>query len=237
MIKKILSEERGLTQNAWLTSRHTFAFGEYYNLERLNFGTLRVFNDDIVKPALGFGLHSHDNMEIVTIVLEGALEHKDSVGSHGLIKPNDVQRMTAGTGIKHSEMNPSKDEKVHFLQIWVYPERRGLDPGYEQKTFNPEDFKNTLYPIVSSTPSDTALYIHQDAAFYLAHLDEGIALKHNPRSRKHGDHLFVIEGKIGLGDQTLKAGDSAQITGMESFEITAKEASKVLMIEVSVNTL
>lgn len=237
MIKKILSEERGLTQNAWLTSRHTFAFGSYYNLDRLNFGTLRVFNDDIVKPNHGFGMHPHDNMEIITIVLEGTLEHKDSAHNHGLIKPGDVQRMTAGTGIKHSEMNPSKDEKVHLLQIWVYPDRRGLDPGYEQKTFNPEEFKNTLYPIVSGTPSSTALFIHQDATFFLSHLDEGITLKHTPRSRKHGQHLFVIEGKITIGDQTLKTGDSAQITQINLVEITAKEASKVLLIEVSVNTL
>jgi redox-sensitive bicupin YhaK (pirin superfamily) len=237
MFKKILSEERGLTQNTWLTSRHTFAFGSYYNLDRLNFGTLRVFNDDIVKPGNGFGLHAHDNMEIITLVLEGTLEHKDSIGTHGQIKLNDVQRMTAGSGIKHSEMNPSKDEKVHFFQIWVYPERRGLEPGYEQKTFNPEDFKNTLYPIVSGTPSTTALFIHQDATFYLSHLDEGITLKHTPRSRKHGEHLFVIEGKIGIGDQALKAGDSAQITQIDPVEIMAKEASKVLLIEVSVNTL
>lgn len=235
-IKKIASDDRGLTQNSWLTSRHTFAFGQYYNLERLNFGTLRVFNDDIVKAGQGFATHPHDNMEIVTIVLEGTLEHKDSVGTHGIIKPGDVQRMTAGTGIKHSEFNPSKEEKVRLLQIWVYPDRRDLEPGYEQKTFNPEDFKNTLYPIVTPDKGNS-VFIHQDARFYLGHLDEGVTVKHTPRSRKHGDYVFVIEGSVELGDVTLKAGDSAQITNGDALELKAKEASKVLLIEVNVNTL
>ncbi len=236
-IKKIASAERGLTQNDWLISRHTFAFGQYFNLERLNFGTLRVFNDDFIKPGHGFGMHPHDNMEIITIVLEGTLEHKDSVGNHGLIKPHDVQRMTAGKGIKHSEVNPSKEEKVHLLQIWVYPDRRDLEPGYEQKTFNPESFKNVLYPIVGPEQGQPSIFIHQDAKFFLGYLDEGITLQHTPRTSKHGDHLFVIEGKVEVGGQTLKAGDSAQITGGEVVELKALEASKVLLIEVNVNTL
>lgn len=236
-VDKIASEERGVTQNSWLNSRHTYSFGQYYNLKRLNFGTLRVFNDDIVKPGNGFAMHPHDNMEIITIVLEGTLEHKDSVGNHGIIKVGDVQRMTAGSGIKHSEFNPSKEEKVHLLQIWIYPESRGLDPGYEQKSFNPEDLKNTLYPIVSPVRSESTLFIHQDARFFLGHLEEGIALTHTPRTKKHGDYLFIIEGEVILGDKTLKRGDSAQITNGDAFEIKAKEPSKVLLIEVNVNTL
>ncbi|MBS0629724.1 MAG: pirin family protein [Verrucomicrobia bacterium] len=236
-MKKIASLERGLTQNDWLISRHTFAFGQYYNLERLNFGTLRVFNDDFIKPGHGFGMHPHDNMEIVTIVLEGILEHKDSVGNYGIIKANDVQRMTDGKGIKHSEVNPSKDQKLHLLQIWVYPNQRNLEPGYEQKSFNPEDFKNVLYPIVGDKLGTSALFIHQEAQFFLGHLEEGITIKHVPRSKKQGDHLFVIEGKIEVGGETLKAGDSAQITGGEILELKAKEAAKVLLIEINVSTL
>lgn len=237
MIKKIASEDRGLTQNSWLTSRHTFAFGGYHNLSMLNFGTLRVFNDDIVQAGQGFATHSHDNMEIVTIVLEGTLEHKDSTGTHGIIKPGDVQRMTAGIGIKHSEFNPSQDEKVRLLQIWIYPDRRDLEPGYEQKTFNPEDFRNRLYPIVTPDKSQQSVFIHQDARCYLGHLDEGVTVKHTPRPEKHGDYVFVIKGSVELGDVTLKAGDSAQITNGDAFELKAKEASKVLLIEVNVNTL
>ncbi|NGX47430.1 MAG: putative quercetin 2,3-dioxygenase, partial [Chlamydiae bacterium] len=129
----IASEERGITQNDWLDSKHTYSFGRYHNLSRLNFGTLRVFNDDIVQPGKGFAIHSHENMEIITIVLDGALEHKDNKGNHGILKPGDVQRMTAGTGIEHSEFNASQEEPVHFLQIWVYPKERDLKPSYEQK--------------------------------------------------------------------------------------------------------
>ena len=236
-VDKIASEERGITQNNWLDSRHTYSFGPYHNLKRINFGTLRVFNDDVIKPSMGFGTHSHDNMEIITIVLEGQIEHKDSTGNHGVIKANEVQRMTAGSGIQHSEFNPSKNEQVHLLQIWVYPEKRDLEPGYEQKSFNPADFKNKLFPVVSHTQSDQAIFIHQDASFFLGALDAGKSVTHTPKSKKHGDYLFVIEGEVAVEDKILKTGDSAQITEVGTLEIRAVERSKVLLIEVSVSTL
>ena len=236
-IERIDSGERGLTQNSWLQSKHTYSFGNYCNLERLNFGTLSVFNDDLVEPGKGFLPHRHKNMEIVTIVLEGELAHKDSSGHLGTLKPGDVQRMTAGKGIEHSEQNASKDAQVHFLQIWIHPEERNLEPNYEQKTFTPEALKNNLFPIVSPIRSETALFIHQDASFFMGHFDAGHMVHHRPRSKKHGDYLFVIDGEVQLGDDILKAGDSAQITQTDQIEILAKTAAKILLIEVSVNTL
>ncbi|NGX38311.1 MAG: putative quercetin 2,3-dioxygenase [Chlamydiae bacterium] len=236
-VDRIDSEERGVTQNEWLQSKHTYSFGNYYNLKRLNFGTLSVFNDDIVEPGKGFKAHRHDNMEIITIVLDGALEHRDSSGHHGILKVGDVQRMTAGTGIEHSENNASLDTKAHFLQIWIYPQERDLEPGYELKTFTDETFKNTLFPIISNIHSETALFIHQDATFYMGHFDANQTIQHRPSSKKYGDYLFVIEGEVQLGDSRFKAGDSAQITQTDQIEMQAKTASKILLIEVSVNTL
>ena len=236
-IDVINSAERGVTHTDWLYSLHTYSFGQYQNLKRINFGTLRVVNEDTVEPGKGFGTHPHDNMEIVTIVLEGALEHKDSKGNHGVIKAGDVQRMTAGSGIQHSEFNASKDEKVHFLQIWIYPEKRNLEPGYEQKSFDKAKFKNTLYPIVSKIPSEQNLSIHQDATFYLGDFDKGLAVKHPLRTKKHGNYLLVIEGEVALGDITLGKGDSAQITEADAIEMKVLEKAKILLIEVSVSTL
>lgn len=233
---KIPSEERGVTQNSWLNSRHTYSFGQYHNLQRLNFGTLRVFNDDIVAPGKGFSTHAHDNMEIITIVLKGSLEHKDSAGNQGVLKAYDVQRMTAGKGIKHSEINPSKSQELHFLQIWVYPEARDLEPSYQQKTFSSEELKNRLCPIVVPIESQDSIFIHQDARIYLGHLEEAMSVSHCPRTKKHGDYLFVIEGEVEVGGQNLKEGDSAQITNGDVFEIISLKEAKLLLIEVSVNT-
>ncbi len=239
----IHSEERGLTQTEWLNSRHSYSFGQYFNLNRLNFGTLRVFNDDIVEPGKGFGTHVHENMEIVTIVLSGILQHKDSKGNRGILKAGDVQRMTAGSGIKHSEMNGSKKEKVHFLQIWIHPEKRGLEPNYEQKNFPPECFNDSFYPIVTQAPlpsikgEQEPLKIHQDATFYLGYFDPKRTIEHITRKKNRGVYLFVIEGKIAVGNQTLSRGDSAQITQSEAVQIETMALSKILLIEVDINTL
>jgi len=236
-IDVIDSEQRGITETDWLLSKHTYSFGSYHDLNRINFGTLRVFNDDVVKPGKGFETHRHENMEIITIVLSGVLEHKDSAGNHGVIKPGDVQRMSAGSGIEHSEFNASKDEEVHFLQIWVYPEKRGLTPSYEQRNFSPELFCNKLVPIAMRASSERTLTIHQDATFYLGDFEKGQKLIHKPRSKAHGDYLFVIEGELKMGDTVLKKGDSAQITKADQIESEALQSSKVLLIEVNINTL
>jgi quercetin 2,3-dioxygenase len=226
------ASERGLTEKSWLKSYHLFSFGSYFDLQRLNFGTLRVFNDDTVAPGKGFAPHAHDNMEIVTIVLEGALEHKDTLGNQGILNAGDVQRMSAGKGVEHSEMNPSGDEKVRFLQIWVYPARRDIGPDYEQKHFYLEQFPNKLLPIVASLPSETALYIHQDAQFFLGQFDENQSITHTT-SKRRGILLYVIDGKVALGEKILAAGDSAKITQIEKLELLTQEPSKLLLIEVN----
>jgi len=231
----INSDERGCTETEWLLSKHTYSFGSYHNLKRLNFGTLRVFNDDIVQPGKGFGTHGHQNMEIITIVLDGKLEHKDSKGNLGTLEPGDIQRMTAGSGIEHSEYNGSKEDSARFLQIWVYPNQRNLEPAYEQKNFALED--NTLKKIVSETPDLAALSINQDASFYLGKFDAGQTIQHKIRSKAHGDYIFIIEGEVALGDKVLKAGDSAQVTQLDTLEMQTLSKAKFLLIEVSVNTL
>lgn len=230
----IASEERGNTLTDWLNSRHTYSFGQYHNLKRLNFGTLRVFNDDVIQPGKGFGAHPHENMEIITIVLDGALEHKDSKGNQGVLVPGDVQRMTAGTGIEHSEYNASKDAPLHLLQIWIYPNQRGLTPGYEQKKFTPENFHNNLKQVVSSKPSEESLFIHQDASFYLGHFDAGQTIAHTLANRKHGDYIFLIDGQVALGDKMLKKGDSVQVTQVDKVEMRTLAETKILVVEVFV---
>lgn len=233
----ILSNERGLTENEWLISRHTYSFGRYYNLKRLNFGTLRVFNDDVIQPGRGFGTHPHDNMEIITIVLEGALQHKDSKGNEGVLKAGDVQRMTAGSGIEHSEFNASKKRPLRLLQIWIYPEERDLIPAYEQKHFSAEALQNQFKKIVGKSSASDELTIHQDASFYLGHFDANQDASHQLKSPKHGAYLFVVDGMIQLGDRTFNGGDSVQITGGDKIELMTKDQSKLLLIEVGINTL
>jgi redox-sensitive bicupin YhaK (pirin superfamily) len=231
----IASEERGSTETDWLLSKHTYSFGSYHNLKRLNFGTLRVFNDDVVKPGKGFDTHRHQNMEIITLVLDGQLKHRDSHGNEGILAAGDVQRMTAGSGIEHSEFNNSQTNPVRFLQVWVYPKQRDLTPSYEQKKI--ETSHNTLTKIVAETPSETGLAIHQDATFYLGNFDAGQTVSHRIKSRAHGDYLFIIDGEVQLDDKLLKSGDSAQVTQLDTLEMQTKAATKFLLIEVSVNTL
>jgi len=232
-VEKIPSEERGITENEWLNSKHTFSFGQYYNTKRLNFGTLRVFNDDVIQPGKGFGMHSHDNMEVVTIVLSGVLEHRDSQGNIGQIKSGEIQRMTAGSGIKHSEYNASQTEPVHLLQIWVYPKERNLSPEYEQKSY--KIVKNFFTKVISQ--NDGVMKINQDAEFLLGEFDAGHTIKYEPKSLMHGDYIFVIDGQIQLGGRVLKKGDSAQVTQVDQIEMQAEAPSKILLIEVDVNTL
>lgn len=236
-IEIIPSKERGLSRTHWLYSRHSFSFGSYYNLKRLGFGTLRVINEDSVAANSGFPSHHHDNMEIITIVLNGQLEHQDSTGTRGIIQAGDVQRMTAGSGIVHSEMNPSPTDKVHFLQIWVFPKDRDLTPSYEQKHFDWEKDTNRLIPIVSSKPQESALTIHQDADFYLCNLLPKASLSYNLKSNKHGLYLFVIEGEVQLEENVLETGDAAAIKNVAKVQFVANRPSKCLVVEVSVGAL
>lgn len=229
----IASDKRGVTENEWLRSMHTYSFGKYHNLARINFGPLRVFNDDVVKPGKGFSTHSHDNMEIVTIVLEGSLRHQDDKGNEGVLKSGDVQRMSAGTGIAHSEMNASSEEEVHFLQVWIYPEERDLVPSYEQKQASFEEAKGRLLPIVSEKGGEQVLSIHQDATFWMGEFDEKQKGSLTLGDKRKGVYFFVIEGSVQLGGNRLHAGDSAEVTATDSLTFQAIEPSKVLLIELN----
>ena len=181
---------------------------------------------------MGFDMHPHNNMEIVSIVLEGTLEHKDSEGNHGLIPAGDVQKMSAGTGIRHSEFNPSKKDPVHLLQIWILPKEKNVKFSYDQKSFPPAERKNRLLPVVSGAKNKDTLYIHQDAAFLLGNLEKGKVVSHKLDSPKRGVYIFVMDGKITAGGETLTKGDAAAISETDSVEIQAKETAEFLLIEI-----
>mgnify|MGYP001048232299 FL=1 len=225
------SDSRGEANHGWLKSRHTFSFAGYFNPERVQFGALRVLNDDQVAAGMGFGAHPHENMEIVSIPLQGDLEHKDSTGREKVIKQGDVQIMSAGTGITHSEYNHSKDEEVHFLQIWVFPKEKGIDPRYEQKTYSPENRTNEFQTVVSPEGGD-ALWINQDAFFSMANLDAGVSLDYQVKKPGNGVYLFVLNGDLEAANESLSTRDAIGLTETESFGIKAKSYAEVLAIEV-----
>ncbi|HQU61495.1 MAG TPA: pirin family protein, partial [Saprospiraceae bacterium] len=198
---------RGHANHGWLNSHHSFSFASYYNPERMHFGVLRVLNDDTVAPGMGFGAHPHDNMEIISIPLEGDLEHKDSMGNTAVIRHGDVQVMSAGTGIRHSEYNRNKDNQVKFLQIWVFPNKRDVKPRYDQITLDLADRHNKFQQILSPNPDDEGVWIHQDAWFHLGKLDEGVALDYSIKKAGNGLYAFVLEGDITIDGQTLNRRD------------------------------
>ncbi|WP_421654440.1 pirin family protein [Leptothermofonsia sp. ETS-13] len=217
------AQERGSAYFGWLNSRHTFSFGEYYDPNHMGFADLRVINEDKVAPGQGFVTHGHRDMEIVSYVLEGALEHKDSLGTGSVIRPGEVQRISAGTGIMHSEYNASKTEPVHFLQIWILPEQKGIQPGYEQKTFADAEKRGKLRLVGSRDGRDGSITIHQDVNLYAALLNEEDEVSH-PLASKRVAWLQVARGAVQLNGQTLTAGDGAAISN-ES-DITLRGAAK-----------
>ena len=222
---------RGHANYGWLNSYHTFSFGQYHHPERIQFGALRVLNDDVVSGGMGFGTHPHDNMEIVSIPLKGDLEHKDDTGNQAVIRANDVQIMSAGTGIRHSEFNHNKDQEVNFLQIWVFPKEKDISPRYEQKTFAPEDRLNQLLTVVSPEKNG-AIWINQDAYFALGNLEEGFRTSYQINKAGNGVYTFVIEGEVGINGQTLEQRDGIGISEAGQLEITAKSQVELLLIEV-----
>ncbi|MDO8627772.1 MAG: pirin family protein [Candidatus Diapherotrites archaeon] len=226
------SSDRGSAEHGWLHSKFSFSFADYHNSERMNFGALRVLNDDIIEPGAGFGMHFHENMEIITIVLEGVLEHKDSIGSNGIIPAGDVQRMSAGKGITHSEFNHSKKDPLKLLQIWVQTKEPNIKPSYEQKSFSFSNSKNEFLKIVSGYNSPGALYIYQEAVFLLGFIEKSKKVSYKPKNSKHGIYVFVIEGKAKIRGKILNKRDAAAITGTTSLELFAIEALKALVIEV-----
>jgi quercetin 2,3-dioxygenase len=232
MITVLPSSERFHTEAGWLDSRHTFSFAEHYHPERLGFGALRVINDDRVQPARGFGSHSHRDMEIVTYVLSGELAHKDSMGNGSTIRPGEVQRMSAGTGVVHSETNPSGTEPVHFLQIWIVPDRPGHQPGYEQKAFNEAERQGKLRLVASPDGRDGSLSIHQDALVHASLLERGDRVSYALPRGRHA-WVQVARGSIDLNGQPLREGDGAAISDETRLAIEGKDSSEILLFDLA----
>jgi redox-sensitive bicupin YhaK (pirin superfamily) len=232
MIKIRKAEDRGHFDFGWLDTYHTFSFGDYYDPSHMAFRSLRVINEDVVQPGRGFPTHGHRDMEIVTYILEGALEHRDSMGSGSIIRRGDAQRMSAGTGVRHSEANPSKDEPVHLLQIWIIPEREGQQPEYEEKKFADEETRNRLRLIISPDGNDGAVRIHQDARIYASVLDEGESVNHQIPTGRHA-WLQVAGGAIALNGTQLKHGDGAAVSQENQLSIVARESSEVLLFDLA----
>ena len=223
--------ERGSSDHGWLHSRFSFSFGDYYDPQRMAFGALRVLNDDIIEAGHGFDMHPHANFEIVTIVLEGELEHKDSMGNKEIVKVGEVQRMSAGSGITHSEFNPSKTARTKLLQIWVKPKKLNIKPNYGQKKLPAEKMRNKLFEVAGGSLKGE-MKMNQDARFLLADLEAKKSVSHAIKGAGLGVYVFVIEGSVEANGAGLGERDAAQITGEKKVEITAKGKSKVLLIEV-----
>jgi len=230
------SESRGAADHGWLKSRHTFSFANYYCPSRLNFGALRVLNDDWVQPKMGFGTHPHDNMEIISIVLDGQLEHRDSMGTGSIIKPGEVQVMSAGSGVTHSEFNSSQDEPVSFFQIWLFPNKKNVQPRYDQAYFDPARLENKWEMIISPDGEKQSMWIHQDAWLHLGNFEPGQEIEYQLKDSKNGVFLMVIEGEAVVDDYELAKRDAAGLTEVgEKIAIKIEKSSKLLLLEVPMN--
>ena len=225
-------DQRGRTDLDWLHSQHSFSFGRYQDPDQMGFRSLRVLNDDVVEPGGGFGEHGHEDMEIISWVLDGAIAHRDSTGTSGVITPGDVQVMTAGRGIRHSEMNASDTDRSHFLQIWIEPTERGIEPSYDQKFFPKERRQNRWQLVVSQDGRDGSMRIHQDALLRIADLEEGRRLDLIIDSKRHG-YLHVAIGSVRIGGETLSAGDAVKLTNVDRLDIDAIEESELLFFDLS----
>ena len=223
---------RGHANHGWLNAYHSFSFASWYNPERVQFGVLRVLNDDTVAAGMGFGEHGHDNMEIITIPLEGDLAHKDSMGNAETIKTGDIQVMSAGTGIQHSEFNPNHDKRTSLLQIWVFPKVRNVTPRYQQITLDTSDRHNKLQQILSPNADDAGVWIYQDAWFHLADFDNGFSKTYQIKKEGNGMYVFVISGIITVDGQELETRDGLGITHFETIEIKASTDAKFLLMEI-----
>jgi len=234
MIQIHISENRGKTHIDWLESYHSFSFGQYYDPDNIQFGPIRVLNDDIIAPGAGFPTHPHNNMEIVTISLEGELAHEDSTGGKGVIRPGEVQRMTAGKGVYHSEFNNSDDKPAHILQIWFIPDKAGYEPSYEQKKYNQDDAKNSLLKLVSKKEGDGIVTINQDADLYLSELEKENTIKHKI-SEGRGIYLFLIDGLLNVNENEIKPRDAVKVSKENELTITAKNIARFILFDVSLN--
>jgi len=229
------STDRGFADHGWLKANHSFSFANWHNPEKMQFGKIRVLNDDIISPGGGFGTHPHENMEIVTIPLEGAIAHKDNTGHEEIIKHNEVQVMSAGTGILHSEYNASESENANLFQVWIFPDKNGHQPRYNQKVFNPKDRENKLHTFVSPNKSLHYLWLNQDAYFSWSDLDADKSIHYNLHSKENGVYVLLIDGVVSTVDKTLTRRDAIGIWEANDFTLTAKENSSILFIEAPMN--
>lgn len=236
-MKKIFhpASSRGAADHGWLQAKHSFSFANYYNSERVQFGALRVLNDDIIAPGMGFGTHPHDNMEIITIPLDGTLEHKDSLDNIGVIETDEIQVMSAGSGVYHSEYNKNKDQSVSLLQIWVFPNKKNVTPRYDQKNIKDLKKVNSFYPIVTPNQNGPGMWIHQDAWFHLGEFDKETRINYNINKKGNGVYAFLIEGSVQIDGESLEKRDALGIWDTEKFELLANQNSRVLLIEVPLN--
>ena len=232
MIRLRPANERGHSNLGWLDSRHSFSFGDYHDPAHVGFRTLRVINDDRIAPGMGFGTHPHHDMEILTWVVEGAIEHRDSMGNGSILKPGEMQRMTAGTGVTHSEFNPSQTEPLRLIQIWIRPETRGLTPSYEERSFPVDERRGELVLLAARDARDGALTIHQDVVLYVARLDADDEVSHALRADRHA-WVQVVKGELELGEKTLKEGDGAAISNEAEVGLRARTPSEVLVFDLA----
>lgn len=226
------AETRGQADHGWLKSFHTFSFANYYDPERIHFGALRVLNDDTIEAGMGFDTHPHDNMEIISIPLEGDLEHKDSMGNVAVIRHGDVQVMSAGTGIFHSEYNKNKDRRGKFLQIWVFPNKKNVTPRYDQITLNIADRHNKFQQILSPSPDDAGVWIHQNAWFHLGKFDAGISTEYTFKAKGDGVYTFILEGDVTINGHQLNTRDGLGILEVDKLTVRADTDAEILLMEV-----
>ena len=226
------ADTRGNANHGWLNAYHSFSFGSWYNPDKIQFGTLRVLNDDTVAGGMGFGTHPHDNMEIITIPLEGHLAHKDSMGNTEVIRNGDIQVMSAGTGVQHSEFNPNEDKQTKLLQIWVFPNKRNVEPRYQQITLNPEDRNNKLQQILSPNHDDDGVWIHQDAWFHLGKFEAGKTIIYHIKKEGNGLYFFNLKGEVAVNGQELSDRDALGITNFKTLEIKSNTNAEFLLLEI-----
>lgn len=229
------ADTRGVANHGWLQSRHTFSFANYYNPERIHFGALRVLNDDIVAGGMGFGAHPHDNMEIISIPLEGDLQHKDSMGNVATIKNGDVQIMSAGTGVTHSEYNANEHKAVKFLQIWVIPNKKNVTPRYDQLTLDATDRQNKIQQIISPNPDDAGMWMHQNAWFSLSDMDENVTLDYTLHDANNGVYIFNLSGNVVAGGIDLETRDGLGVWNTDTIQLKATSKASLLIMEVPMN--
>jgi len=232
MLQVRKSNERGLANHGWLKSKHTFSFADYHDPKHMGFRTLRVINEDRIEGGTGFGTHPHRDMEIISYVVKGALQHKDSMGTSAVIRPGEVQRMSAGSGVAHSEYNANPDEEAHFFQIWIMPESRGGEPGYGQKSFEKELGENRLFLVVSKDGRDGSISIKQDADMYIARLKAGTAAPFTLRASR-GAWIQVVKGKVTAGEEEISAGDALSIEEAGELGINALEDSEFILFDLA----